>query len=242
MDARARASVAVLSACAILLAGTTIHAETPAAARPGTFEDYWGYHPGNGFWLETGFFLGGTDVPPPYGLTSPVSGGSGTTMTIGLMVTPLWAGDVAGLGLDSFAGVKYDSVGDSSFGASLTRYPVALGAHLLLYLHNNCGLILRGGILKEEDIGLSVSGSGGSSNVNLAGSLGHFEEGGIYCTGTGRGWVMGPGYGALSLTFRYSASYDSGYSGTYGSANGNIGDRISANSGGLLIGVYFNLL
>jgi hypothetical protein len=54
-------------------------------------------HPGNGFWFEVGFFLGGTQVPPPsYGANS-VSGGDGASTAIGVTFTPLWAGNVAGL-------------------------------------------------------------------------------------------------------------------------------------------------
>jgi hypothetical protein len=134
------------------------------------------------------------------------------------------------LGFDAFAGVKY---ANPSSGVSLTRYPVGLGTHVLLHLAGGCGLLLRGGIQKEEAVSLSLNGS----NTDLAGSLGWFGEGGVYCAGDTPKWAIGSGFGAVALTFRYSASSDSGYDGI----NGNIGSVISANSGGVVLGIHFNL-
>jgi hypothetical protein len=184
----------------------------------------WVRHPGNGFSIGFGAFLGGSDLATANysdGSSNTLSGGSGVLLEVGLMLTPLWAGDTAGFGLDAFAGLKYDSVGDSSSSISLLRYPVGLGAHTLLRVGDRWWLMLRGGILKETGVTLSASGY---PDASLTGSLGGFGEGGIFyvCEGLA-------GHPAFVVTFRYSATNDS--------ANG---ASISARSGGLIMAFYFS--
>jgi hypothetical protein len=185
----------------------------------------WVRHPGNGLMFDFGAFLGGTDLATATftdGSTSTVSGGSGVLLSVGVMLTPLWAGDGAGFGFDAFAGVKYDSVGDSSSGSvSLTRYPLGLGAHLLAHIDDRWWFILRGGIIKEAGVSLSATGY---NDASLSGSLGGFGEGGFYYIPH-----LGDDHVAFVFTFRYSASSDS--------ANGS---TISANSGGLIVALHVN--
>jgi hypothetical protein len=209
-----------------------VDSEVPRDRRPGRpvrptedsgAERPWVRHPGNGFTLDFGGFFGGTDLATATftdGSKSTLSGGSGVLFSVGLMLTPLWAGDGAGFGFDAFAGVKYDSVGDSSTNISLTRYPLGLGAHTLLHLGDRWWFIVRGGIVKE--VGVSLGGSYG--NADLVGSLGGFGEGGIYYVMSGL-----DGHAALVFTFRYSVSNDSNSGGTF-----------SANSAGAIVAVHFN--
>jgi hypothetical protein len=184
----------------------------------------WVRHPGNGLTFDLGVFLGGTDLATATftdGSTSSLSGGSGLLASVGLMLTPLWVGDGAGFGVDAFASIKYDSVGDSNNSVSLTRYPLGLGAHALFRIDDRWWFILRGGIIKETGITLSV----GNADASLAGSLGGFGEGGFYYIPR-----VADGHVAVVFTFRYSASNDS--------ANGT---TISANSGGLIVALHLNL-
>jgi hypothetical protein len=185
----------------------------------------WVRHPGNGLMFDFGAFLGGTDLATAMfndGSTSTLSAGSGILLSVGLMLTPLWVGDGAGFGVDAFAAVKYDSVGSSGDSVSLTRYPLGLGAHLLLHIDDRWWFILRGGIIKETGISLSADGYGDAS---LTGSLGGFGEGGIYYI-----LHMGDDHVAFVWTFRYSASHDSAD-----------GASISANSGGVIWALHINL-
>ena len=185
----------------------------------------WVRHPGNGLMFDLGAFLGGTDLATATfsdGSTSSLSGGSGVLASVGLMLTPLWVGDGAGFGVDAFASIKYDSIGDSNSSISLTRYPLGLGAHALFQVDDRWWFILRGGIIKETGISLSAGGYGDAS---LSGSLGGFGEGGFYYIPH-----LGDDHVAFVFTFRYSASKDS--------ANGT---TISANSGGLIAALHINL-
>ncbi len=150
-----------------------------------------------------------------------MSGGLGVLASVGVMLTPLWVGDGVGFGLDAFASVKYDSLGDSGNSVSLTRYPLGLGAHLLLHLDDRWWFILRGGLIKETGISLSASGY---PDAGLTGSLGGFGEGGFYYIPH-----FGDDHLAFVFTFRYSASSDS--------ANG---ATISANSGGVIWALHLN--
>src|SRR5437868_11940060 len=68
----------------------------------------WVYHPGNAVTFDVGLFGGGADLASSKASNGStidtISFGSGTEVTIGGMVTPLWIGEYAGFGAGGFAG------------------------------------------------------------------------------------------------------------------------------------------
>jgi len=119
-------------------------------------------HPGNGLSLTMGFAFGGEDfvqATDSNGGSQSLSSGSGVLLGVGAMLTPLWAGDVAGFGVGADASIKYDHLSASNGSASITRYPIALTAHVLFNVADNLHyIILKGGAVRDFGVNYSASG------------------------------------------------------------------------------------
>lgn len=189
----------------------------------------WIRHPGNGLTVDLGLFDGGTDIATTKAANGATVGtitfGSGSQVSIGGMVTPLWIGEYAGFGASAFAAIKYDWLDISGGTVSITRFPLGVAAHVLLHIDRQSWLFFRGGLQKE--LGVSVSGDSDlGGQADLQGSLGGFGEGGYYGS-------LDPlaKHLAWSLTFRYSVSHD-----TIG------GTSFSASNGGVILAVHYNFI
>jgi hypothetical protein len=119
------------------------------------------------------------------------------------MWTPLWIGDGVGFGVGASAGWKYDFIDASNATVSFSRYPVDASLHTLLRMDDRWLFLVKGGIQKELDIGISGNGDAGQLNGSLTGGLGGFGEAGFY-----RIFRAG-GHLATAFTFRYTAIHDS---------------------------------
>jgi hypothetical protein len=189
----------------------------------------WFRHPGNGVTFELGAFFGGEDIITAQlsdGSTRTLSAGQGVALAIGGMWTPLWIGDDdhVGFGVGVSAGWKYDSIDASNASVSFTRYPVDVSLHALLRLDDSWLFLVKGGIQKELDIGISGGGDANQLNSSLNGGLGGFGEVGFY-------YVFGAGgaHLATAFTLRYTAVHDSV-----------AGTSVPASNFGLLLYLFYN--
>jgi hypothetical protein len=119
-------------------------------------------HPGNGLSLALGGAFGGEDfVKASYsnGDETSLSSGAGLILGVGAMLTPLWAGDVAGFGLSANASLKHDSLNADNGSASIMRYPIALTGHVLLNVSNSPHyLLFKGGVGRDFGVHYTASG------------------------------------------------------------------------------------
>lgn len=139
--------------------------------------------PGNGLSVTTGIAFGGEDfvqATDSNGGSDSLSSGSGVILGIGAMVTPLWAGDVAGFGLGADASIKYDHLSASNGSASITRYPISLTAHVLLNVADGLHyIILKGGAVRDFGVNYSASGFA-DLDANVSGTWGPTGAVGYY--------------------------------------------------------------
>jgi hypothetical protein len=184
-----------------------------------------GRRPGTGFSLFTGFALGGDDfvkATSTNGNDQSLSAGQGFVLGIGAMATPFWPADTIGFGVGIDGSLKYDGIDASNGSASITRFPVALSAHLLT---NGSGgdhyFMLKGGI--ERDFGVSYSASGFDSlNASVPGTWGPLGAVGYYKRSNDSfAWDL---MGFFALTKHVAP-----------------GGNINADSFGLTVGVHWNL-
>jgi hypothetical protein len=187
----------------------------------------WFRHPGNGLVFDLGAFFGGEDLVTAQladGSSMTLSAGQGVAFSIGGMWTPLWIGDRVGFGVGASAGWKYDFINASNASVSFSRYPVGASLHTLLRMDDRWLFLVKGGIQKELDIGISGSGDAGQLNGSLNGGLGGFGEAGFYYIFRAGGHV------ATAFTFRYTAIHDSA-----------AGMSIPASNFGFLFYLFYNL-
>jgi hypothetical protein len=158
-----------------------------------------------------GFGGGGTDlvkVALSDGSTQTLSAGDGIDISLGLMFTPIWAGDGLGVGVSGTLGYKGWSVGGSNGDISIGRFPFTAAVHLLPRVAHNWLLLARGGIDKETDVSVSSSGAAAGTGANLNADLGWFAEGGFYYTfdffRLDPDAPPPPQHGGFSLTGRYT--------------------------------------
>ena len=137
--------------------------------------------PGNGFsFLMSGDF-GGEDLvraTMSNGTTQTLSGGTGILFGLGVAYTPLWMGDMNGVGLDARIGIKYDSIDASNASISKTSFPFSGGLHDYLRLSRRWYFTLAAGAHKEMGTGLSGSGDVAGS-VSFGSPWGWYGEGGF---------------------------------------------------------------
>ena len=147
---------------------------------------------GTGLALEAGMLLGGDNL------------GSGMSVSLGGQWTPLWVGDVLGIGLGGSFGHKGNSFHTSDRSVARSRYPWVVAAHGLFSVTDGWLLILRGGLQSDSGLSATVAGTTGQIH-SLLGFLGE----------TGAYWPFSR-HLAGSVVIRYSnlryASDGAGYS------------------------------
>jgi hypothetical protein len=193
--------------------------EVPSNAEP------LGRRPGSGLSFFTGFGLGGAEfvkATNSKGGEETLSAGSGLIFGLGGMVTPLWPSQHLGLGLGLDGAIKYDSIDAQNGSASITRYPIALTAHLLT---NGSGgphyFMLKGGVIRDFGVNYSLSGLA-MIDANVTGTWGPT--------------------GALGYYKKFNDSFAWDLMGFFALTKHVIGtERFSANSFGLTLGLHLNL-
>ena len=136
-----------------------------------------GRRTGSGLSLFCGIAFGGDDFVTPHSngrVEKSLTAGGGVILGVNGMVTLLWLGrDSVGFGVGADAGIKYDDVEASNGSASITRFPIALTAHLLT---NDSGgdhyFLLRGGVARDFGVHYRVSGIA-SIDADVDGTWGH---------------------------------------------------------------------
>ena len=98
--------------------------------------------------------------------------GKGVVVAVEGAVTPLWVGDVVGLGARAQVGFRYGSISASNGTISLIRWPLLLGVHTLLRFTDVAYVRIGANIETHAGVSLSASGDGGSGSVDLDSSLG----------------------------------------------------------------------
>jgi hypothetical protein len=180
--------------------------------------------PGSGLSLFFGAGFGGTDfvrATSSNGDSQTLSSGSGVILGVGLILTPIWVAETLGFGVGADVSVKYDQLSAENGTASITRYPIALTAHVLVNVSGggNHFIILRGGAIRDFGVNYSTSGFA-TIDANVTGTWGPTGSFGYYKRSNDMyGWEL-VGYFALT--------------------NHDIGtERINANSFGALAAMHF---
>jgi len=139
--------------------------------------------PGSGLSMFFGGAFGGADFVKASnsdGDESTLSSGSGVIAGIGATLTPLWAADTVGFGLGVDGAIKYDHLGASNGSASITRFPVALTAHILTDVSDGLHfLIFKGGVTRDFGVNYSASGFA-SIDADVSGTWGPIGAVGYY--------------------------------------------------------------
>jgi hypothetical protein len=155
----------------------------PGEADPDVAAAESGRRPGSGLTLLLGFGFGGTDfveASSSNGNSETLSAGTGVIVGLGGMLTPLWPSENVGLGVGVEGSLKYDSISASNGSASITRYPLALTAHLLT---NGSGgpnyFLVKGGVIRDFGVNYSASGFA-ALNADVTGTWGPTGSLGYY--------------------------------------------------------------
>jgi hypothetical protein len=183
-----------------------------------------GRRPGSGLSLFTGFAFGGADfvkATSSNGNDETLSAGTGLILGLGAMVTPLWPSDLIGFGVGVDGALKYDSINADNGSASITRFPLALTAHLLTGPDGNNFFMLKGGIARDFGVNYSASGFD-TIAANVKGEWGPT--------------------GAIGYYRRSNDSFAWDVLGVFTLTNHVVGaEKVNANSFGLTFGVHLNL-
>jgi hypothetical protein len=154
--------------------------------------------PGNGFSILMSGDIGGENLVQAAmsnGTTQTLSGGTGILFGVGASYTPLWIGDMNGVGLDARIGIKYDSIDASNASISKTSFPFSAGIHDYLRMSQRWYFTMAAGAHKEIGTGLSGSGDVAGS-VSFGSPWGWYGEGGFLFAET---W-----HTAIAFTVRYT--------------------------------------
>lgn len=119
------------------------------------------------FTFALGFAFGGDNLVTAQlsdGSTRTLSAGSGANFGLGAMVTPLWLGDILGLGVGGEISLKYNSISASNASIGFTRYPAIATLNAFVRTGRKWFLLASGGI--DKDLGISLSGDGDASAIN----------------------------------------------------------------------------
>jgi hypothetical protein len=183
-----------------------------------------GRRPGSGLSLFTGFAFGGADfvkATSSNGNDETLSAGTGFIVGLGAMVTPLWPSDLIGFGVGVDGALKYDSINADNGSASITRFPLALTAHLLTGPDGNNFFMLKGGIARDFGVNYSASGFD-TVDANVKGEWGPT--------------------GAIGYYKRSNDSFAWDILGVFTLTNHVVGtEKLNANSFGLTVAAHLNL-
>ncbi len=153
------------------------------------------------FTLALGVAFGGDNIVTAQlsdGSTRTLSAGSGANFGVGAMVTPLWLGDLLGLGVGGEISLKYNSLTASNASIGFTRYPAIATLNAFVRTGQKWFLLAAGGI--DKDLGISLSGDGDASAISGSASshLGGVGRLGMYFrTSDGVATTFGVGYTRL---------------------------------------------
>jgi hypothetical protein len=133
-------------------------------------------HPGTSFDLRVTPAFGGDIVINGSANDGSKQVDSGIASTIGLTLTPLWLGDVIGLGGSAAIGWRLNRINTSGGSVLLSRFPLEASLHAMTILSERWYMRLGGGI--QYDLGVSASGSGSLSGMGsgFESSLGGIGE------------------------------------------------------------------
>lgn len=173
----------------------------PRAVDPDAPPD-WVRNPKVGLVLELGMGGGGDQLATATlsnGKRQTLNAGDAVTLSVGLMITPLWVGDRLGVGVSGTAGYKSWSIGASNGSIALSRYPLIAAVHLMPRLAPRWLLLARGGIDKDAEVSVSGRGLAAGIGGELSSRVGGFVEAGIFSI-----FLTPEQRGAMSLTVRYT--------------------------------------
>jgi hypothetical protein len=143
--------------------------------------------------LTVGFSNGGSDS---------LSAGEGLQVSMGGTVTPLWIGDVLGLGAGVSIGWKGDWVTAQNGDITLSRYPLVFWLQALVPISERWYIVVSGGGHKEFDTHLSGSGVASGIDARFDSPLGWMGEIGFYYASTVN-WGTGFGVRYTALHYLY---------------------------------------
>ena len=183
-----------------------------------------GRRPGSGLSIFTGFAFGGDDfvkASTTSGNSETLSAGQGFILGIGAMVTPLWPSDVIGFGVGVDGALKYDNIDASNGSASITRFPLALTAHLLTGPDGSHFFMLKGGVARDFGVHYSASGfdmidADAKGEWGPTGAFGYYKR-----SNDNLAWDI---LGVFTLTNHVVG-----------------GEKLNANSFGITVGAHLNL-
>lgn len=135
-----------------------------------------------------------------------INAGAGGVFPLGGTITPLWIGDVLGLGVGASAAIKVQSIKASNGSAMLLRYPLSLWLQSYIALSPAWFVSLAGGT--NKDLSPSLSGEGVASDLkaDFGSSWGWFVDSGILWLDT---WHFG---GLFSLRYTNERYHIAGHS------------------------------
>jgi hypothetical protein len=130
-----------------------------------------------------------------------LTAGGGGVFPIGGTWTPLWLGNVLGLGVGGRIGVKFDGVDAKNGSIYLTRFPLSMWLQSYLALGRSWYISMAGGAHKDLDPSLSGDGVANALNAHFGSPWAWFADLGLFWFET---WHMGMG-GAIRYTnMRYT--------------------------------------
>lgn len=151
---------------------------------------------------NTGLSFGGDTIAETMssnGTEGTLSGGSGVTLSLGAMLTPLWIADRLGLGLGAEIGLKYDWLTADNGRISFIRYPVTGTAHALVRLNHHWFALFAGGLETHLSPSISASDSTSGQAIALASRTGGTGRLGAYLRlGDSSAMTFGASYTALT--------------------------------------------
>jgi hypothetical protein len=157
-----------------------------------------------GLLLGLGGDIGGEDLisaTMSSGETQTLAAGSGVVVTLGGIATPLWIGNVVGLGVGGRIGIKYDNIDAKNGGVSLIRYPLSLWLQSYIAINAKWYVSLAGGAHKELSPQLSGSGVASGLDANFQSPWGWMADGGFLWADT---WHLGIGFSIRYTRIHYS--------------------------------------
>ncbi|HEY7371587.1 MAG TPA: hypothetical protein VIF57_05360 [Polyangia bacterium] len=204
---------------------TRVHVQSDADIRAGRgFDETYVPRSTLDLHMDLGYAGGGRDLVTATfanGEESTLSSGDGLILALGADFTPIWIGDVLGLGAGATFGLKYAEVGASNGRVSLLRFPLAATMNVFVGVSRRWLLLFRAGVVEDTNARLTGNGVANLPDIPLSSSLGFIGEAGVAFA---RGDHLG-----MSLTMRITAI---DYS--YG------GETIPAANIGVVMSLYYN--
>ncbi len=154
------------------------------------------HRPGNGFGMVIGGAFGGQEIARGTftdGHMETINAGGGVVLALSGSWTPIWIGQVLGLGASTTIGYKMTQIADNDGNSlQLASFPLDLSLQLLLAVQRHWYLVVRAGAQKELHVHFSGQGFAAPVDQFFTAPIGAQVEGGllVYAGFTGIGLTV----------------------------------------------------